>query len=226
MNFPSLCVDNFYRDPDEIRKFALSLDYFKNPGNYPGFRTNPIHEIQNEFFNDFCSKLFSLLFNFDKECVEWNVCSYFQKIYPYSEDKNSPVNSGWYHIDSGESIAAGVIYLNPHSNLDSGTTIASVKPNCQINHDDFEWRNKLYSNSILDLNQYHHKIIDHNLKFDKTLEFKNLYNRMIMYDSEYWHKESNFYADDNEPRLTQVFFINKVESEGGTPVQRMNKWNI
>jgi hypothetical protein len=154
--------------------------------------------------------------------VNWKVESYFQKIYPYSQDKNSPLNSGWYHIDSHENIAAGIIYLNPHSNLDAGTTIGSIKPNFEINQNDFEWRNKLYSDSVLDLNQYQHKIIDHNLKFEKTLEFKNVYNRMVMYDADYWHKESNFYINDCEPRLTQVFFINKIESESGTPMQRMN----
>lgn len=223
MNFPSLCVDNFYKDPNKVREFALSLEYVKQPGNYPGLRSCPLFELENSFFNDFCTKLFSIFFNYDNEYVNWNVISYFQKIYPYSEDKNSPLNSGWYHEDSGDNVAAGVIYLNPYPYFDAGTTIGFPKSNCTINLSDFDWRNKLYAEEPIDRREYQHKIIDHNMKFDKTLEFKNVYNRMIMYDSCYWHKESNFFANETEPRLTQVFFVNQVSSGGGTPIQRMNK---
>lgn len=223
MNFPSLCVDNFYKNPDEVRNFALSLEYFKHPGNYPGVRTNYLHDIDNHFFTEFCNKLFSLYFNYDKENVCYNVRTCFQKIYAYSEDKNSPLNSGWYHEDSGGFVAAGVIYLNPYADMNAGTTIGCVKPNCTIDLDALEWRNKLYADELIDRKEYQHKIIDHNMKFDKTLEFKNLYNRLIMYDTQYWHKESNFFANETEPRLTQVFFVSQIDSEGGTPIQRMNK---
>jgi len=225
MNFPTLCIDDFYHNPDQIRNFALSLEYSKQPGNYPGLRTKPLHEINPHFQNSFCSKLFSLFFNYDAELVEWNVTSYFQKIYPYSEDKNSPLNSGWYHEDSyGESTAgAGVIYLNPYSNLDAGTTIGSIVPNCNINNEDYEWRNNLYAENPIDKKEYQHKIIEHNSKFNKTVEFKNVYNRLILYDSSYWHKESNFFANETEPRLTQIFFIDKVTPN---PLQRVNNFYI
>lgn len=222
MNFPTLCVDDFYQNPDQIRKFALSLEYNKQPGNYPGVRTCPLDKSEPEFFTQFCNKLFSLYFNYNKEVIQWNVLTCFQKIYAYSEDRNSPLNSGWYHEDSYGCIAAGVIYLNPYPNIDSGTTIGSIKSNCTVNHDDYNWRNNLYADESVDRREYQHKIIDHNMKFDKTLEFKNVYNRLIMYDTQCWHKESNFFASETEPRLTQVFFISKIDSEGGTPIQRMN----
>ena len=31
--FPTTCIDNFYKDPDDVRNFALSLDYNDNSGN-------------------------------------------------------------------------------------------------------------------------------------------------------------------------------------------------
>lgn len=230
MNFPALCIDNFYDNPDQVKEFALSLEYKKQLGNYPGLRTDPLYDIDYNFFSLSISKLFSIFFNYENENIFWNVTSYFQKIYPYSEDRNSLLNSGWYHKDANDSVAAGVIYLNPDSNLDAGTTIGKFKLNyneSDISSEIFEWRNKLYANEEIDLVKYQQKIIEHNSMFDKTLEFKNVYNRLVFYDSSYWHKESNFFADEYEPRLTQIFFINKVQSSCGMmPIERSKQFCI
>ena len=40
MRFPISCYDNFYEDPDYIRKFALSLDYSFTSGSFPGCRSD------------------------------------------------------------------------------------------------------------------------------------------------------------------------------------------
>lgn len=226
MNFPALCIDNFYNNPDKIREFALSLEYKKQPGNYPGFRTNPLYDIDYDFFNESLSKIFSVLFNYDYEEVKWNVTSYFQKIYPYSEDKNSPLNSGWFHEDGDGGIAAGIIYLNPHSNLDSGTTIGELKSNSE-QLDNYSWRDLFYSGEEIDRLQYQYKLIEHNSKFNKTIEFKNVYNRLILYDASNWHRESNFFASENEPRLTQVFFVHDLcVSNNCMPIQKVRSFNI
>ena len=44
MNIPLVSFDNFYKDPDKIREYALGLD-FKTQGHFPGLRTDPIHEL-------------------------------------------------------------------------------------------------------------------------------------------------------------------------------------
>ena len=36
-------IENFYIDPDDVRKFALDLD-FNVSGNYPGLRTKAMSE--------------------------------------------------------------------------------------------------------------------------------------------------------------------------------------
>ena len=64
MLFPITCVDDFYSEPDNIRDFALSLEYGKDElSNFPGQRTKMLHEIDSYFFNIFCEKIFSLFFN-------------------------------------------------------------------------------------------------------------------------------------------------------------------
>jgi len=77
----------------------------------------------------------------------------------------------------------------------------------------------------MDLNIYQHEMLIHNSKFEKTLEFKNVYNRLVMYDGEYFHRESNFFANEYEPRLTQVFFINAIP-KNKKPIERMKDVQI
>jgi len=241
-NFPTICIDNFYDNPDEIRNFALTLEFKKNNGNFPGVRSEEICKLNRNLYNKFCEKLLSIFYNFTNEYVEWNIDTRFQKIYPYSKDKNSLLNSGWYHMDSDSTIAAGVIYLNPESNLDSGTTIGRLK-NIETAFQDYFWRDSFYRSKLPeiefntdkdifpkcenapDLNIYQHEMLIHNSKFEKTLEFKNVYNRLVMYDGEYFHRESNFFANEYEPRLTQVFFINAIP-KNKKPIERMKDVQI
>ena len=96
--FPIAVVDNFFDDPYKIRKFALSCEYTKAPGNYPGERTKMLSEIYPKYFNSFCNRLFSLFYYYEPNPnVVWNVETMFQKIYPLDDDKLSPLNSGWIH---------------------------------------------------------------------------------------------------------------------------------
>ena len=57
MDFPILCVDDFYTNPDEVREFALSLEYNGKEGNFPGMRTKELHLINEKFFGSFLFKI-------------------------------------------------------------------------------------------------------------------------------------------------------------------------
>jgi len=223
---PTLCVDDFYSDPKRIRDFALSLDYNKLPGNYPGERTENLYKINKSFFDSFCSRLFSILFDYDFTRVEWAVSTHFQKIYPHNKEKKSFLNTGWQHIDI-DYAAAGVIYLNEISDLDSGTSFYRLKKSNTLEKLDYTSRDILYSDKEIDYDEYIKSIKKHDSKFEKTLEVKNVFNRMIMYQSDIFHKESNFYANDFEPRLTQVFFIHHLTCEKESiPIYRKNNYEI
>ena len=58
--FPTTCIDNFYKDPDGIRNFALSLNYNDNSGNFPGLRTDNLNKIDAQFYKQSVNKLLSL----------------------------------------------------------------------------------------------------------------------------------------------------------------------
>lgn len=215
MYFPPLCVDEFYNDPDKVREFALSLDYKSSENsNYPGERSPLLHDVDKDFFDKFCYKIFSVFFNLNYDDLRWKVDTCFQKIYKFDapDEILKEVNSGWTHVDDGMAFA-GVVYLNPEPNLDSGTTICNLIDENDAEYlKNFDWkiRNDFYNHTGLDVHEYAKLKNQHNSKFHKTLEFKNVYNRMISYDSDYWHKESSFLMDSEDFRLTQVFFVKEV----------------
>jgi len=229
MLFPITCVDNFYSDPDIIREYALSLDYTRdNKANYPGTRTERLHITNPLLFDIFCKKLFSLFYNFEKEEIKWIVDSNFQKIYPYDccDSNKQNVNSGWVHKDVNN-ILAGVIYLNPIPNLNSGTSIYESNENHNKKLLDLSISNNYYNNNKKNLteDEYVKEKIEHDSKFYKTLEIKNVYNRMISYDASYWHGQSGFLIDSEDFRLTQVFFVKSIECTS-TPYLRCKEYEF
>ncbi len=181
MNVPLIVFDKFYRDPDGIREFALSLDY-KTEGHYPGTRTVPLNEIDQNLFEDMSLK-FLTLFTDVTQGFSGTVLSQFQKI-PSLGDESNPLNRGLIHNDTG-CFCAGVVYLNPDPSPGSGTSLYRLIPE---EHDE----NCSYET--------------HNAQFETTVEVKNVYNRCIVYDAMEWHGHTNRYMK-GEDRLTQVFFV-------------------
>ena len=118
MYFPITCVDNFFNDPDSVRKFALSLDYQKAfKGEWPGKRTDCLSNIAPHFYHTFCQKIFSLTYNMKEEQLYTDLVLKFVII---SANELS-IDRGWIHQD--QSRYAGLVYLTPGMNKDSGTSI-------------------------------------------------------------------------------------------------------
>ena len=40
MLWPTLCVDDFFKNPQAVSNFSKTLDYITLPGLYPGERTD------------------------------------------------------------------------------------------------------------------------------------------------------------------------------------------
>lgn len=221
MKFPTLCVDDFYKNPKQIRDYALSLNYNKDFGIFPGERTKYLHEINPGLFEQFCHKLFSLFFNFSVENCNWKVETRFQKTYQILDDPTSVLNRGWDHLDSNV-VAAGLIYLNEKYTLDSGTTISKLKTKKETF--DYSIRDKMYQSRDVNLEEYKKSIELHKTYFEDTIEFKNVFNRMVCYDSSQWHRETSLFYE-HEPRLTQIFFIHNVESST-FPIERCMSYEL
>ena len=218
--FPITCCDGFYEDPDVVREYALSLDYENKPGVYPGFRSDMLSELNEEFCFKAVNKMLSMFDDFDPEGNDnqFVFTTWFQKIWPYSENKDDTVNNGWIHLD-GNTIVAAVVYLDPNPTVDSGTSMFKPKKDF-VNFGDAEVEdvketriqiNSSYKPSNKELiEKYEKYLVTNNSHFEKTLEVKNQYNRLIAYDGQQYHAQSSYWSEHEEFRLTQVFFLNEM----------------
>ena len=234
-SFPVLCQDNFFDNPDEIRKYALSLDYkTSEDGRWPGERTQLFHTLNPKLNSEILLKVFANYFDFNAGCAlnwkESQVC--FQKIKPYTEIKNDVENKGWIHTD-GDNGFAGLIYLSPNTSLESGTSIFKLKKEYEdLDEKLFDgseyWMqyneelNKLYSNKDYNKEKLTKEYNGLREKFDEVITMKNVYNRMISYDGGNWHSAGDFV---DEERLTLVFFVNNILSSP-TPYQRSSSYDL
>lgn len=206
--FPVISVDNFFDEPEKIRNFALSQTFNHSPeGKYPGMRTDYLHKINPKFFDHFTKKLFSIFYNFEAEAVKWVVSSHFQLIESYDDDR---LNQGWIHLDD-RSLFAGVVYLNQNPNPLAGTSIYDLKDHEEFDYDQ-TMKHKFYKGEISDSELYINTLEKNNSKFEKTIEFKNKFNRLIAFDGKSYHKIDSF-SNNKEPRLTLVFFVHEIQAK-------------
>ena len=218
-NFPSICIDNFYPDPDSIRNFALSQKYFKSEdGKWPGKRSDLIHEINFDLFNQFSNKLFSVFYDFSTTNVRWEIETSFQLIESLSDVEDDIKNKGWVHTDDASGILAGVIYLSPNADPNTGTSVYDLIDKSKMDQTDI--KQKFYLDGT-DVGNYDEILTKHNSGFTETIRYNNVYNRMVMWDGSQWHGVNSFYTP-HEPRLTQVFFVKKLEADSNPPLNRFN----
>ena len=202
-NYPISIFDHYYNDPDAIREYALSLEYTKAPGFFPGYRTECLSTISKEFWELSYQKFLPDNINPD----EYIIRSQFQKIYRFSNDPEDPVNLGWIHKDTGADLAA-VLYLDPDPISDNGTSFYSKNRPLSKSISMDNLPKSLHNYDVDD--EFRELVIDNNSQFDLTLEVKNFYNRLICYNGSQFHGASNYYMKNEEDfRLTQVFFFFK-----------------
>ena len=199
-----------------------------NSDLFPGVRSGLSKEFYSYFLRLFKDKIPLTLFN---------IKTGFHKISILHENLNSKLNTGFIHVDLFEDFIvekktfAGLIYLNKKTCLTSGTSFFKMKctKSNQIkitDNNNLELFNSLYDDGL------HHDILANNyselynpftkrkcfdyfvknkqmvdFKFEKIFEVENVYNRIVLYDSKYFHTASHFYVNDFEDRLTQPFFI-------------------
>lgn len=219
-DFIALCTDNFFDNPDIIRNFALSLPKSEDPdGDWPGKRSRPIYEIDEELNSLIISKILHCYYDLSLCNISYklnNIC--FQDHPIFSKSEHSIYNMGWVHNDWFElpSIAA-LVYLTPNMNPNAGTSLMALKPNHSF-QEEFRKNKEIlikngestYSND--GINEAFHK--DNYEKFTndfiETTRFQNIYNRFVGYNNKEWHKANSFY-NDGERRLTLACFIGGIE---------------
>lgn len=181
-----MIIENFYGNPLDVRNYALSLE-FNITGNFPGRRTKPMTE---PFFTD-TKKLFEKLLQ--KEITWWP--DEYNTAFQYTTQKDET----WVHYDPTN--WAGVLYMTPNAPLEAGTAIYKHKETSiyMLN------RNA----SSTDLNSKAEELNDLS-KWDEIVKVSNIFNRLVLYRGEYYHRSILPGFGDNQynGRLFQTFFFN------------------
>ena len=222
--FHSLSIDNFFKNPDLIRKWGLSLKFKKDKdGRWPGERSGLISDIDLNLNNLILSKIFSCYINFKYENVNWETSNMvFQKIKPFSKKKNDIRNIGWIHQDNSWNFA-GIIYLTPNIHFESGTSLYKMKEKYKDLKNEMlcqEQKINFYKNKKFDEKKYKKELLFNNGMFVEKVRYNNFYNRMICFDANEYHGARGFYNHNNEERLTIVFFLRNITFSENTILNR------
>jgi hypothetical protein len=204
--FPIIVVDDFYENPEKIVEYSKSLEYKKSiHGSYPGGRTEAFHNINEILFNLFCAKLFGIFYNFKYESnIKWNVVTNFYKIDKPIKSNNH--TTGWIHTDE-KHLLAGLVYLNKDWQNSIGTKFYKQVKLHEKNLSEFK---KDYFLNKISLDEYLKVKNEHNSHYIETDSIEPVYNRMICYDTSYFHTNADITKLKTD-RITQVFFVEKLK---------------
>jgi len=176
-----IVIDNFYEDPDSVRKFALSTSFIEHPKYHKGKRT------------DICYRFNGLKERFEeiigKKIPEWekygtNGC------FQYCVKGDEIV----YHYDGQQ--YAGVLYLTPDAPVQSGTSLfrSRLTKKMKVSGDDHA---EVFAKGYLDGSQ-----------FEMVDTIGNVYNRLILFDAKIIHAATEYFGSTKEDgRLFQLFFF-------------------
>ena len=204
--YPITIIQNFYDNPDEIRRFALSQNYqycHEKIDNYgfPGCRTEELRKIDSNLYESLCRKLISVFHDLGKDPMRWEILTSFQIV----EEK---YDRGLIHQD-GNVVFAGIIYLSPDAPLNSGTSI--FRKNSKFNQTTYD-EAMLLNDEMLKSNQQ--SSYDYHEMFDEVVTVNNVYNSLILFEGDTYHAANKFFgASKNDARLTQTFFVTRVDAQ-------------
>jgi hypothetical protein len=242
--FWPVTLDDFFDDPDEIRELGLRLLEEKKvhaeEGTWPGYRTEMLQKVDEKLAKRIIETVLNCYFNLDIEQVFWYFSEIqFQMIPSIDENKNNIKNKGWIHRDGGDPLhshnpengeelaraseLAGLIYLTPDIERDTGTSLFNMKKDQTLEHFNSieKIQRQIHLGNPVNDEEAKDKWEKHRSCFIEKVRFENIYNRLIMYDAKEFHAANSFYTpEDQDNRLTLAFFIGGIHANKW-PLQRL-----
>jgi hypothetical protein len=200
MKWPTLCIDNFFRDVEPVIKWANTLDYRKTGGFYPGYRTHFIHKIDNEFFLRSTKKIIASLYpeQIEDDNLSWIAEQHFQKI--NTKEHKLP---GFVHQDLFAEFTA-IVYLTDEE--EAGTSIYKRINEPNPDYDDIK---KQGYSTLKYTKEFKKELKKNRDNHQKVLQFTATKNRLVLFDSSHYHGVDNFGKKQKE-RLTLITFFKKI----------------
>ena len=179
-----IVVDNFLKNPDEHREYALGLEYEKK--HSVGLRSKVPNS--NPGYKDIFEKILQ------RKIYNWN--GRVNGCYQWCDSEASIV----YHVDAQD--YAGVIYLTPNAPLNAGTSFWKSK-----NSGLMEYRKKDAALGDLTFGHKNEHLKDPN-QWELVDQVASVYNRLVLWSSKKIHSATSYFGDKPEnARLFQVFFF-------------------
>jgi hypothetical protein len=213
-----ICKNNFFNNPEKVLELAKKQTYEKSE-RFPGKRTINLLESTDaesrEFGVFFAKKLAREVFPGISQFVI-HISFHINEVF-----EDDIVNAGWIHND--DVTLAGLVYLNPfETNFNSGTSIFLKNGEQDFSVTDFPSRKQFnISNKITE--EYKIDLENNHNNFEETIKVGNVFNRLIAYDSNLWHRPNTFKTADNELRTTLLFFIDAYQFDH-PDVSSDSKW--
>lgn len=117
--FPALIVDNFYRDPDHMREFALTLHYRIPPAVYPGHWavvSLSLEPVVSFLYERFAHWYFPSAQAMEAQATSWQFFNSERRASgPPRPHSHRP------HVDTG--LLVGLVYLNKPEHCRGGTSL-------------------------------------------------------------------------------------------------------
>jgi len=189
MKVQTIIIDDFYKNPDDVRAFALAQD-FNSHGNYPGQRTTSFlaENVKNSIQD--------IIRPYGGEVTWWGDDSTGSFQYTLASDRS------WVHSDDTTDWA-GVLYLTPDAPLSSGTGLFKHKETGLR-----RWRNSEHPEDVVNNAPVNIESQDMT-KWEMVDVIGNFYNRLVIYRGDLFHTSLDYFGQNKEDgRLFQVFFFN------------------
>jgi hypothetical protein len=177
-----IVIDDFYINVDEVRQFALSVEYQPNLKFYKGLRS-----VKN-YQQDGIKEVFETLIG--------------EKIKSFPNEGST---NGCFQITTAEDPQvyhcdlqkwAAMIYLTPNAPLQSGTRTHKSKINNAVHGSDVNISQSFIGGHY------------DSTKFDIVDDISNVYNRLVIMDAQQIHSAGNYFGNSKESgRLIQLFFF-------------------
>ena len=221
--YPVAIIENFYQNPDAIRKFALAQQYVslkdkkKATYVYPGTRTADLVDLDKNLHEKIIKKLVSVFHNAEYDYMRWAISTSFQSV-------TEEYAQGVIHTDQN-TVFAGVLYLTPDAPLNGGTSL--FKPNKSFNAEQYE-RCLVENDERFKVGQIVMDTSYHSM-FDEIVRVNNVYNTLILYEGRHYHAANQFFGKTlQDSRLAQVFFVNKIDAQKHSvfPLKRTQSFTV